>query len=246
MTRLRFTKGENNHLFPLRDIKSEIHALKIGDNYIDLTTNINLTSFPQFHFNIENTVYYLRNRYFNSNTMLTGNFFNKAYKPSRPIKHILVTPLGTYQNYKISIKGNFDVNAWFDYNNSSYFSCSHFKGSFADTVVPIDGGGHRWSGYDVTKVNDPADLDMSYPVDTMNGEINLTGNISELKSIDKQIFYRNMTNITGEGARVNFRVYARVDSGNLIVTYGWWLDGYDERCNGNVSYSIKVGACMYE
>lgn len=246
MASLKFTKSEECHLFPLRKIKSENHALKIGDNYIDLTTNVNLTSFNKLKFNYGGIIYYLKNRYFNAQTSETGNFFNKAYKPSRPITHSLVIPIGNYSKYKIAINGNFDVNGWFDYNNSSWFDCSHFKGNFADEVNPIDGGGHRWSGYDVTKVDNPSGFDMNYPVETMNGEITLIGNISDLTSNDKQIFYRKMTNTRGEGVYVNFRIYARVSNGNLIITYGWWLAGYDERCNGNVSYSINIGGCTYE
>lgn len=246
MASLKFTRGGETYLFPIRNHKTETHALKLNNQYIDLTTNINLTSFTKFKININGVVHYLRDKYFTSKTSFSGNFFNKAYKPSRPIKHTLVIPLDTYHNYKISIKGNFDVNGWFDFNNSSWFDCSHFKGNFSTKVAPINGGGHRWSGYDVTKINDPTDLDMSYPVNTMQGEINLTGNISNLTSTDKQIYYKQMTNPRGDGVYVNFRVYARVDSSNLIVTYGWWLNGYDERCNGNVSYSIKAGVCMYE
>ena len=39
---------------------------------------------------------------------------------------------------------------------------------------------------------------MDYPVETMNGELNLMGNISDLTNEDKQIFYRQMTNSRGE------------------------------------------------
>lgn len=246
MTNLKFARGEEIHLFPLRNQKTDIHALKLNDKYIDLTTNVNLTSFNRLKFNIENTIYYLRDRYFNSHSGSTGNFYNKAYKPSSPITHTINVPIGNYKKYKIAINGNFDVNGWFDFNNSSYFDCSHFKGNFADTVNPIDGGGHRWSGYDVTQVDNSPELNMDYPVETMNGELTLTGNVSDLTSSDKQIFYRQMTNSRGDGVYVNFRVYAKIINSELIVTYGWWLNGYDERCNGNVSYSINIGVCTHE
>ena len=247
MANLKFVRGEEIHLFPFRDKKTDIHALKLNDKYIDLTTNINLTSFSNFKgFEIENTIYYLRDRYFNSHSGTTGNFYNKAYKPSGPITHSINVPIGNYKKYKIAINGKFDVNGWFDYNNSSYFDCSHFKGNFADTVNPVNGSGHRWSGYDVTQVDNPPELSMDYPVQTMNGELTLSGNISDLTSSDKQIFYRQMTNSRGEGVFVNFRIYAKIIDNEIIVTYGWWLAGYDSRCNGNVSYSINIGVCTHE
>lgn len=243
---LKLARGEEIHLFPFRDKKTDIHALKLNDKYIDLTTNVNLTSFNRLKFNIENTIYYLRDRYFNSHSGTTGNFYNKAYKPSGPITHSINVPIGNYKKYKIAINGKFDVNGWFDYNNSSYFDCSHFKGNFADTVNPVNGSGHRWSGYDVTQVDNPPELSMDYPVQTMNGELTLSGNISDLTSSDKQIFYRQMTNSRGEGVFVNFRIYAKIIDNEIIVTYGWWLAGYDSRCNGNVSYSINIGVCTHE
>ena len=243
---LKLARGEEIHLFPFRDKKTDIHALKLNDKYIDLTTNVNLTSFNRLKFNIENTIYYLRDRYFNSHSGTTGNFYNKAYKPSGPITHSINVPIGNYKKYKIAINGNFDVNGWFDFNNSSYFDCSHFKGNFADTVNPIDGGGHRWSGYDVTQVDNPPELNMDYPVETMNGELNLMGNISDLTNEDKQIFYRQMTNSRGDGVFVSFQVHAKIIDNEIIVTYGWWLAGYDRRCNGNVSYSINIGVCTHE
>ena len=246
MANLKIARGEEIHLFPFRDKKTDIHALKINDKYIDLTTNINLTSFDKLKFNIENTLYYLRNRYFNGHNGTTGNFYNRAYKPSSPITHSINVPIGNYKKYKIAINGNFDVNGWFDFNNSSYFDCSHFKGNFADTVNPIDGGGHRWSGYDVTQVDNPPELNMDYPVETMNGELNLMGNISDLTNEDKQIFYRQMTNSRGDGVFVSFQVHAKIIDNEIIVTYGWWLAGYDRRCNGNVSYSINIGVCTHE
>lgn len=246
MANLKFVGNEKIHLFPLRDKKTDIHALKLNDKYIDLTSNVNLTSFNRLKFNIENTIYYLRNRYFNSHSGATGNFHNKAYKPSRPITHTINASIGNYKKYKIAINGNFDVNGWFDFNNSSWFDCSHFKGNFSDEVKPIDGGGHRWSGYNVTEVSDPAEFDMSYPVQTMTGELTLTGNISDLTSEDKQIFYRKMTNSRGDGVFVSFQVHAKIENNELIITYGWWLAGYDIRCNGNVSYSINIGVCTHE
>ena len=188
----------------------------------------------------------MRNRYFNGHNGTTGNFYNRAYKPSSPITHSINVPIGNYKKYKIAINGNFDVNGWFDFNNSSYFDCSHFKGNFADTVNPIDGGGHRWSGYDVTQVDNPPELNMDYPVETMNGELNLMGNISDLTNEDKQIFYRQMTNSRGDGVFVSFQVHAKIIDNEIIVTYGWWLAGYDRRCNGNVSYSINIGVCTHE
>ena len=246
MANLKFARGEEIHLFPLRNQKTDIHALKLNDKYIDLTTNENLASFNRLKFNIGNAIYYLRDRYFNSHTVTTGNFYNKAYKPSRPITHSINVLIENYKKYKIAINGNFDVNGWFDFNNSSYFDCSHFKGNFSSPVSPINGGGHRWSGYDVTQVSNPAGFNMEYPVQTMNGELTLTGNVSDLTSSDKQIFYRQMTNSRGDGVYVNFRVYAKIINSELIVTYGWWLNGYDKRCNGNVSYSINIGVCTHE
>ena len=246
MANLKFVGNEKIHLFPLRDKKTDIHALKLNDKYIDLTSNVNLTSFNRLKFNIENTIYYLRDRYFNSHSGATGNFHNKAYKPSRPITHTINVPIGNYQKYKIAINGNFDVNGWFDYNNSSWFDGSHFKGNFSDTVKAIDTHGHRWSGYDVTEVTNPTGFNMDYPVQTMNGELTLSGNISDLTSSDKQIFYRQMTNPRGDGVFVSFQVHAKVIDNEIIVTYGWWLAGYDARCNGNVSYSINIGVCTHE
>ena len=246
MANLKFVRGEEIHLFPFRDKKTDIHALKLNDKYIDLTTNINLTSFNKLKFNIENTIYYLRDRYFNSHSGTTGNFYNKAYKPSRPVTHSINVPVENYKKYKIAINGNFDVNGWFDYNNSSYFDCSHFKGNFADTVNPVNGSGHRWSGYNVTQVDNPPEFNMDYPVETMNGELTLTGNVSDLTSSNKQIFYRQMTNSRGDGVFVSFQVHAKIIDNEIIVTYGWWLAGYDSRCNGNVSYSINIGVCTHE
>ena len=246
MANLKFARGEEIHLFPLRNQKTDIHALKLNDKYIDLTTNVNLTSFNRLKFNIENTIYYLRDRYFNSHSGTTGNFYNKAYKPSGPITHSINVPIGNYKKYKIAINGNFDVNGWFDYNNSSYFDCSHFKGNFADTVNPVNGSGHRWSGYNVTQVDNPPEFNMDYPVETMNGELTLTGNVSDLTSSNKQIFYRQMTNSRGDGVFVSFQVHAKIIDNEIIVTYGWWLAGYDSRCNGNVSYSINIGVCTHE
>ncbi len=246
MANLKFARGEEIHLFPLRNQKTDIHALKLNDKYIDLTTNVNLTSFNRLKFNIENTIYYLRDRYFNSHSGSTGNFYNKAYKPSSPITYTINASIGNYKKYKIAINGNFDVNGWFDYNNSSYFDCSHFKGNFADTVNPVNGSGHRWSGYNVTQVDNPPEFNMDYPVETMNGELTLTGNISDLTSSNKQIFYRQMTNSRGDGVFVSFQVHAKIIDNEIIVTYGWWLAGYDSRCNGNVSYSINIGVCTHE
>ena len=96
------------------------------------------------------------------------------------------------------------------------------------------------------QVSNPAEFNMDYPVQTMNGELTLTGNISDLTSSDKQIFYRQMTTYIGDGTYVNFRVYAKIIDNEIIITYGWWLAGYDARCNGNVSYSINIGVCTYE
>ena len=243
---LKFARGEEIHLFPFRDKKTDIHALKLNDKYIDLTTNVNLTSFNRLKFNIENTIYYLRDRYFNSHSGSTGNFYNKAYKPSSPITHSINIPIGNYKKYKIAINGNFDVYGWFDINNSSYNMGYHFDGNFTTPVNPKYSEGHRWSGYSVMQVSNPAEFNMDYPVQTMNGELTLTGNISDLTSSDKQIFYRQMTTYIGDGTYVNFRVYAKIIDNEIIITYGWWLAGYDARCNGNVSYSINIGVCTYE
>ena len=244
---LKFARGEEIHLFPFRDKKTDIHALKLNDKYIDLTTNINLTSFSNFKgFEIENTIYYLRDRYFNSRSGSTGNFYNRAYKPSSPITHSINIPIGNYKKYKIAINGNFDVYGWFDINNSSYNMGYHFDGNFTTPVNPKYSEGHRWSGYSVMQVSNPAEFNMDYPVQTMNGELTLTGNISDLTSSDKQIFYRQMTTYIGDGTYVNFRVYAKIIDNEIIITYGWWLAGYDARCNGNVSYSINIGVCTYE
>lgn len=243
---LKFARGEEIHLFPFRDKKTDIHALKLNNKYIDLTTNINLTSFNKLKFNISNTIYYLRDRYFNSRSGSTGNFYNRAYKPSSPITHSINIPIGNYKKYKIAINGNFDVYGWFDINNSSYNMGYHFDGNFITPVNPKYSEGHRWSGYSVMQVSNPAEFNMDYPVQTMNGELTLTGNISDLTSSDKQIFYRQMTTYIGDGTYVNFRVYAKIIDNEIIITYGWWLAGYDARCNGNVSYSINIGVCTYE
>lgn len=205
-----------------------------------------MTSFNKIHCDINGKRYYLKDRYFNVHNGTTGNFNNKAYKPSRPVTHTINVSVGNYKKYKIAINGNFDVMGWFDFNNSSWFDNSHFKGNFSDTVNPINGGGHGWSGYTVTQVSNSNGFNMDYPVQTMNGELVLTGNISDLTFSDKQIFYRQMTNSRGDGVYVNFRVYAKIVNNELIITYGWWLAGYDERCNGNVSYSINIGVCTYE
>lgn len=243
---LKFLNADEEHLFPTRNIKTESYALNIDDKYIDLTTQINLSSFSKVNLDIGGVTYYLRDRYFNENSSATENYNNKAYKPSRPITHTISIPIGEYPKYKISINGNFDVMSWFDFNNSSWFDNSHFKGNFSTPISPVNGSGHGWAGYTVTQVTDPNGFNMSYPVETMNGELNLTGNISDLTSSDKEIFYRQMTNSIGEGTAAEFKVNAKVESSNLIITYGWWLTGYDERCNGNVSYSIKIGVCTHE
>lgn len=247
---LKITKGDFQVIFPFRNNVTEEKYLVFenggGEQYIDLTPNINLTSFNKIHCDVNGKRYYLKDRYFNANNGATGNFNNKAYKPSRPVTHTINVIVGNYKKYKIAINGNFDVMGWFDFNNSSWFDNSHFKGNFSDTVNPVNGGGHGWSGYTVTQVSNSNGFNMDYPVQTMNGELVLTGNISDLTSSDKQIFYRQMTNSRGDGVYVNFRVYAKIVNNELIITYGWWLAGYDERCNGNVSYSINIGVCTYE
>lgn len=245
MASLKFTKGEESHLFYLRDNKIETHALKINSQYIDLTTNPALSSFRNVSFNINGVIHYLRDKYFNTNAGTTGNHFNKAYKPSRPLIYNMGVPINGYKKYKIAINGNFDVMGWFDFNNTSYTEASHFKGNFSSPVNPTKSTGNKNPGYTVTQVVDPSDIDMSNPIQTMNGEITLTGSISDLTSSDKQIFYKQMTNIV-DSTFVNFRVYAKISNDNLIITYGWYLAGYDERCNGNASYSIKIGVCIYE
>lgn len=246
MASLKFAKGGESHLFYFRNKKIDTHALKLNSQYIDLTTNSNLSSFTKIKFNINGVTHYLRDRYFNSQDQWSGNYTNRAYKPSRPVTHTINVPVGNYQKYRIALRGNFDVMGWFDFNNTSYTEGSHFKGNFSSPVNPIKSTGNKHPGYTVTWVSDPNGLNMSYPPQTMNGEITLTGNVWELNSSDKQLFYRQMTNSVGDGVYVSFRVYARVNAGNLIVTYGWWLNGYDERCSGNLSYSINIGVCTHE
>lgn len=247
MARLKIEKNGATNFIPLRNNKVDSHALKINNQYIDLTTNINLTSFNKCKVYINGSTYYLRDRYaIDSGTSSSGNYHNRAYKPSAPLTHTVSVPINNYPKYKISINGNFDVCGWFDFNNSSYFDNSHFKGNFSSSVSPINGSGHGWSGYDVTSVSEPSGFDMSYPPLTMNGQLNFSGNISSVSTSDQQIFYRQMTNSRGDGVYVNFRVYLRKSGNNLIVTYGWWLAGYDARCNGNASYWIKAGVTTHE
>ena len=81
-------------------------------------------------------------------------------------------------------------------------------------------------------------------METMNGELNLMGNISDLTNEDKQIFYRQMTNSRGDGVFVSFQVHAKIIDNEIIVTYGWWLAGYDRRCNGNI-FCINKCWSMY-
>ena len=248
MANLKFVRGEEIHLFPFRDKKTDIHALKLNDKYIDLTTNINLTSFSNFKgFEIENTIYYLRDRYFNdSGISHSGIYTNKAYKPSRPVTHNVSVHIDNYLKYKIAINGNFDAMSFFDHNNNSWNSISYFRGNFSDPVKPINSGGKHGGHYYPSGVSEPDGFDMSYPVESMNGEINLTGNISDLTSSDKEIFYRQMTNSIGDGTAVIFRVYVKVVNNELVITYGWWVTGYDSRCTGYISSSIKIGAVVYE
>lgn len=242
---LKFTKGSEVHSFNLRDYKTDAHALKIGAYYVDLTQNQNLSSFTKVKFYIDGAFHYLRDKYFNSNNQHSGNFTNKAYKPSRPVTHTINVAVENYSKYKIALNGNFDVLGWFDQNNTSYHIGSYFEGNFSDTVQATDTQGHRNPGYTVKEVTDPMDLELTLVPQTMNGEIEISGNISDLTSEDKEIFYRKMTN-TRNAAFVFFNIKAKVIDSELIVTYGWGCGGYDERCNANVSYSIKIGVITYE
>lgn len=247
MARLKIEKNGATNFIPLRNNKVDSHALKINNQYIDLTTNINLTSFNKFKVYINGSTHYLRDRYFiDSGVSSSGSYSNKVYKPSRPIQHTVSVPINNYPRYKISINGNFDTMSLFDHNNNSWDSISYFRGNFSSPVRPTDGGGKHGGHYHPSNVPDPNGFNMSYPVVTMNGEINLIGYISDISSSNKELFYRQMTNSIGDGTAVIFRVYAKKVNNELIITYGWWVTGYDERCTGYISSSIKIGVVTYE
>lgn len=250
MQGLRIVKKDYEAFFPFRDVavSNKYLTFEKGNfrKFIDLSTNSNLTSHPNVNIVKNGVKYYLQNRYFNSQNGVSGSVTNKVYKPSRPITYSTSVVVQNYRKYKVSINGNFDAMSLFDHNNNSWDSISYFRGNFSMPVRPINSGGKHGGHYHPSGVSIPNGFDMSYPAKTMNGEINLTGNISDIGFSDKQLFYRQMTNSIGDGTAVIFKVFGRRSNDNLVISYGWWVTGYDERCTGFISSSIKIGVATYE
>ena len=249
MPRIKIQKNNEVHYFKTKKTGNPQHKILLDNGeFIELTTNKNYTSFPNFKVN---GLYFLRDIYGNA----TGKIYKlppwKAYWTSAVTMSFSI-PIGQFTKYKISLNGKFRNKCVYDWHNSSTNSIISNAGSIINITNSKyetewhTGGRNDTDPYPEQTLN-VNEIDMSdFPL-SMNGELNLTGNISELTSLNRELYSKNWYSSSGsnDGRFDRFKVYARKDSNNLIVTFGLYpntSDRFRHLCTGIFSYGGTVYA----
>ena len=106
---LKITKGDFQVIFPFRDNVTEEKYLTFENGgerkYIDLTSNIEHTSFNKIHCNINGRVYYLKNIYFHASQQFEQIIDTyRIFNGNNPNPWEITKTMYKYNNITIGIK----------------------------------------------------------------------------------------------------------------------------------------------
>lgn len=168
------------------------------------------------------------------------------------VEIVLSVPIGEYQKYKFSISGKIVNKCIYDWNNSSTNGIVSTAGSLSgvtDSKYETEwhsGGRNDNDPYPSYDMNVSPLIDMSSPPGSMNGQINLTGNVADLTSSYKQIYNLDWWGSAGtnDGRIMRFKVYANNDGTKINFKYGLYANTYD-RFSYGIKYHFSAGAYCY-